>query len=192
MYIDIILFAVLAAVLATNLYKILGKKAISEDAISSENNNNIEEEKKIFSNEIMDYSRKQVIDLDKDFSFTVFLDGAKSAFTLIVNAYKNKKIQDVKELLDSNVYDNFKESINKIVDKEEEIKTFQILSLQSSIANIEVIKKLVKIKVEFISLQEKTLENDTKTSKEIKDIWVFEREMDSESLIWKLVEVSSK
>lgn len=192
MYIDIILFAVLAAVLATNLYKILGKKAISEDAISSENNNNIEEEKKIFSNEIMDYSRKQVIDLDKDFSFTVFLDGAKSAFTLIVNAYKNKKIQDVKELLDSNVYDNFKESINKIVDKEEEIKTFQILSLQSSIANIEVIEKLVKIKVEFISLQEKTLENDTKTSKEIKDIWVFEREMDSESLIWKLVEVSSK
>ena len=140
----------------------------------------------------MDYSRKQVIDLDKDFSFTVFLDGAKSAFTLIVNAYKNKKIQDVKELLDSNVYDNFKESINKIVDKEEEIKTFQILSLQSSIANIEVIEKLVKIKVEFISLQEKTLENDTKTSKEIKDIWVFEREMDSESLIWKLVEVSSK
>lgn len=192
MYIDIILFAVLAAVLATNLYKILGKKAISEDAISSENNNNIEEEKKIFSNEIMDYSRKQVIDLDKDFSFTVFLDGAKSAFTLIVNAYKNKKIQDVKELLDSNVYDNFKESINKIVDKEEEIKTFQILSLQSSIANIEVIEKLVKIKVEFISLQENTLENDTKTSKEIKDIWVFEREMDSESLIWKLVEVSSK
>jgi len=192
LYIDIILFAVLAAVLATNLYKILGKKAISEDAISSENNNNIEEEKKIFSNEIMDYSRKQVIDLDKDFSFTVFLDGAKSAFTLIVNAYKNKKIQDVKELLDSNVYDNFKESINKIVDKEEEIKTFQILSLQSSIANIEVIEKLVKIKVEFISLQEKTLENDTKTSKEIKDIWVFEREMDSESLIWKLVEVSSK
>lgn len=192
MYIDIILFAVLAAVLATNLYKILGKKAISEDAISSENNNNIEEEKKIFSNEIMDYSRKQVIDLDKDFSFTVFLDGAKSAFTLIVNAYKNKKIQDVKELLDSNVYDNFKESINKIVDKEEEIKTFQILSLQSSIVNIEVIEKLVKIKVEFISLQENTLENDTKTSKEIKDIWVFEREMDSESLIWKLVEVSSK
>jgi predicted lipid-binding transport protein (Tim44 family) len=192
LYIDIILFAVLAAVLATNLYKILGKKAISEDAISSENNNNIEEEKKIFSNEIMDYSRKQVIDLDKDFSFTVFLDGAKSAFTLIVNAYKNKKIQDVKELLDSNVYDNFKESINKIVDKEEEIKTFQILSLQASIANIEVIEKLVKIKVEFISLQEKTLENDTKTSKEIKDIWVFEREMDSESLIWKLVEVSSK
>ena len=121
MYIDIILFAVLAAVLATNLYKILGKKAISEDVNNREKNDNIEEDKQIFSNDIMDYSRKQIINLDKDFSFTVFLEGAKSAFTLIVNAYKNKKIQDVKELLSSNVYDNFKESIINLNDKEEEI-----------------------------------------------------------------------
>lgn len=192
MYIDIILFAVLAAVLATNLYKILGKKAISEDVNNREKNDNIEEDKQIFSNDIMDYSRKQIINLDKDFSFTVFLEGAKSAFTLIVNAYKNKKIQDVKELLSSNVYDNFKESIINLNDKEEEIKTFQILSLQASIANIEVIEKLVKIKVEFTSLQENILKNDTKNSIEIKDIWIFEREMNSESLMWKLVEVSSK
>lgn len=182
----------LAAVLATNLYKILGKKAISEDVNNREKNDNIEEDKQIFSNDIMDYSRKQIINLDKDFSFTVFLEGAKSAFTLIVNAYKNKKIQDVKELLSSNVYDNFKESIINLNDKEEEIKTFQILSLQASIANIEVIEKLVKIKVEFTSLQENILKNDTKNSIEIKDIWIFEREMNSESLMWKLVEVSSK
>ena len=31
-----------------------------------------------------------------------------------------------------------------------------------------------------------------KNSKEVKDIWVFERNMDSQSLMWKLIEVSSK
>ena len=109
MYIDIILFAILAAVLATNLYKVLGKKTISEDVTSSKKNINIKEDKNIFSNEVMDYSQKQILNLDKDFSFPVFLDGAKSAFNLIVNAYKNKQIQDVKDLLSSKVYNNLDE-----------------------------------------------------------------------------------
>ena len=77
LYIDIILFAILAAVLATNLYKVLGKKTISEDVTSSKKNINIKEDKNIFSNEAMDYSQKQILNLDKDFIFTVFLDGAK-------------------------------------------------------------------------------------------------------------------
>ena len=192
MYIDIILFAILAAVLATNLYKVLGKKTISEDIASTKKNMDIEEDKNILSNEVMDYSQKQIINLDKNFSFSVFLDGAKSAFNLIVNAYKNKKIQNVKELLSSEVYDNFKKSISKINDKEKKVNTFQIVSLNASIINIEVIEKLVKIKVEFSSLQETILENDNNNSKEVKDIWVFERNMNSQSLMWKLIEVSSK
>ena len=192
MYIDIILFAILAAVLATNLYKVLGKKTISEDITSTKKNMDIEEDKNIFSNEVMDYSQKQIINLDKNFSFPVFLDGAKSAFNLIVNAYKNKKIQNVKELLSSEVYDNFNKSISKINDKEKKVNTFQIVSLNASIINIEVIEKLVKIKVEFSSLQETILENDNNNSEEVKDIWVFERNMNSQSLMWKLIEVSSK
>ncbi|MDA9654843.1 Tim44/TimA family putative adaptor protein [Pelagibacteraceae bacterium] len=192
MYIDIILFAILAAVLATNLYKILGKKTISEDVTSSKKNMNIKEDKNIFSNEVMDYSQKQILNLDKDFSFPVFLDGAKSAFNLIVNAYKNKKIQEVKDLLNSEVYDNFKKSISKINDKEEETKSFQIISLKAAIVNIEVIEKLVKIKVEFSSLQETIFKNDNNNNMEVTDIWIFEREMDSKSLMWKLIEVSSK
>ena len=191
MYIDIILFAVLAAVLATNLYKVLGKRTISKDINSNEKKINLKEDKNIFSNEVMDYSQKQIINLDKDFSFTVFLDGAKSAFTLIVNAYKKKNLQDVKELLSLSVYNNFKASINKESDKSEN-NTFRILSLKASIANIEVIEKLVKIKVEFKSLQENIFKNNNKTNINMNDIWVFEREMDSKSLIWKLVEVSSK
>ena len=192
MYIDIILFAILAAVLATNLYKVLGKKTISEDITSTKKNMDIEEDKNIFSNEVMDYSQKQIINLDKNFSFPVFLDGAKSAFNLIVEAYKNKNIQDVKELLSPEVYDNFKKSISKINDKGKKVTTFQIVSLKASIVDIEVIEKLVKIKVEFSSLQETILKNNNNNSLEVKDIWVFQRQMDSDSLIWKLIEVSSK
>jgi predicted lipid-binding transport protein (Tim44 family) len=192
LYIDIILFAILAAVLATNLYKVLGKKTFSEDVTSRKKNTNIKEDKNIFSNEVMDYSQKQILNLDKDFSFPVFLDGAKSAFNLIVNAYKNKQIQDVKDLLSSKVYDNFKKAISNINDEKKEVKTFEIVSLKAAIVDIEVIDKLVKIKVEFSSLQETIFKNDNNNSMEVKDIWTFEREMDSNSLMWKLTEVSSK
>ena len=192
MYIDIILFAVLAAVLATNLYKVLGKKTISEDITSRKKSMKIKEDKNIFSEEVLDYSQKQILSLDKDFSFPMFLDGAKSAFNMIVNAYKNKKIQSVKDLLSPEVYENFKKSISKISNKEEDVKTFQIVSLKAAIINIEVIEKLVKIKVEFSSLQETILKNNINNSLEVKDIWVFQRQMDSDSLMWKLIEVSSK
>tara|TARA_B100001059_G_scaffold168406_1_gene168197 strand:+ start:1578 stop:2189 length:612 start_codon:yes stop_codon:yes gene_type:complete len=192
LYIDIILFAILAAVLATNLYKVLGKKTISEDVTSSKKNTNIKEDKSIFSNEVMDYSQKQILNLDKDFSFPVFLEGAKSAFNLIVNAYKDKQIQDVKDLLSSKVYDNFKKAISNINSEKKDVKTFEIVSLKAAIVDIEVIDKLVKIKVEFSSLQETIFKNDNNNSIEVKDIWTFEREMDSNSLMWKLTEVSSK
>mgnify|MGYP001969045421 CR=1 FL=1 len=192
LYIDIILFAILAAVLATNLYKVLGKKTISEDVTSSKKNTNIKEDKSIFSNEVMDYSQKQILNLDKDFSFPVFLEGAKSAFNLIVNAYKDKQIQDVKDLLSSKVYDNFKKAISNINSEKKDVKTFEIVSLKAAIVDIEVIDKLVKIKVEFSSLQETIFKNDNNNSMEVKDIWTFEREMDSNSLMWKLTEVSSK
>ena len=192
MYIDIILFAILAAVLATNLYKILGKKTISEDANVVEKNIKIEEDNNIISNDVMDYSQKQIFDLDKDFSFSTFIDGSKSAFNLIVSAYKNKKIQEVKELLSLEVYENFKKSISKDTSKEEEISSFQIVTLKAEILNIEVIKKLARIKVEFSSTQESILEKGNKNNIEAKDIWVFEREMDSVSLVWKLIEVRVK
>ena len=178
--------------MATNLYKVLGKKTISEDVTSRKKNTNIKEDKNIFSNEVMDYSQKQILNLDKDFSFPVFLEGAKSAFNLIVNAYKDKQIQDVKDLLSSKVYDNFKKAISNINGEKKDVKTFEIVSLKAAIVDIEVIDKLVKIKVEFSSLQETIFKNDTNNSMEVKDIWTFEREMDSNSLMWRLIEVSSK
>ncbi len=174
------------------MYKVLGKKTVSEDVSSNEQDANIEKDNSIFSKDVMDYSQKQIVDLDRNFSFSVFLDGAKSAFNIIVSAYKNKNIQEVKDLLSSEVYENFKNSISQIKSKEDNKDFFKITSLKAAILNIEVEDKLAKIKVEFSSIQEPILEQENKKNNEIKDIWVFEREMDSESLMWKLVEVSVK
>ena len=134
----------------------------------------------------MDYSQKQIIDLDNHFSFYEFLEGAKKAFKLIVVAYKAKKLEEVKELISSEVFENFKNSIQK---KDNTIETFNINSVEASILNIEVVNKIAKIKVEFFSNQEEIIVGKKAENESIKDVWTFEKDMQEKSLVWTLVEV---
>ena len=186
LYIDIILFAIIAAVLATNLYRVLGKRTVSEKKPFK--NKAIENEIKdsIFSEQVMEYSQKQILDLDKNFSFHNFIQGAKEAFKIIVEAFNNKKVEEIKHLVSTEVYDNFQKAIDV---KGNNHETFSINSVKASILNIEVVKNYANIKVKFLSSQKVTLNNKIKNLENIKDIWTFEKDMKTNSLVWKLVEV---
>ena len=174
--------------LATNLYKILGKRTVSDKKPFK--NKAIENEVKdsIFSEQVMKHSQNQVLDLDKNFSFQNFIQGAKEAFKIIVEAFNNKKVEEIKHLVSTEVYDNFKNSIDV---KNNDYETFNISSVKASILNIEVVKNYVSIKVKFLSNQKVTLNKKIKNIENIKDIWTFEKDMKTNSLLWKLVEVGT-
>ena len=142
----------------------------------------------IFSEQVMEYSRKQILDLDKNFNFHNFVQGAKEAFKIIVEAFNNKKVEEIKYLVSTEVYDNFKKSIDS---KNNNFETFNISSVKASILNIEVVKNYANIKVKFLSSQKVTLNNKIKNLENIKDIWTFEKDMTTSSLLWKLVEVGT-
>ena len=186
LYIDIILFAVIAAVLATNLYRVLGKRTVSEKKPFKNKVMENEIKDSIFSEQVMEYSQKQILDLDKNFSFHNFIQGAKEAFKIIVEAFNNKKVEEIKHLVSTEVYDNFQKAINV---KYNNYETFNISSVKASILNIEVVKNYANIKVKFLSSQKVTLNNKIKNLENIKDIWTFEKDMTTDSLVWKLVEV---
>ena len=188
LYIDIILFAVIAAVLATNLYRILGKRTVSEKKPFKNKVMENEIKDSIFSEQVMEYSQKQILDLDKNFSFQNFILGAKEAFKMIVEAFNNKKVEEIKHLVSTEVYDNFQKAINV---KYNNYETFNINSIKASILNIEVVKNYANIKVKFLSSQKVTLNNKIKNLENIKDIWTFEKDMTTNSLVWKLVEVGT-
>ena len=166
----------------------LGKKTVSDKKPFK--NKAIENEVKdiIFSEQVMEYSQKQVLDLDKDFSFHNFIQGAKEAFKIIVEAFNNKKVEEIKHLVSTEVYDNFKNSIDI---KNNDYETFNISSVKASILNIEVVKNYVSIKVKFLSNQKVTLNKKIKNIENIKDIWTFEKDMTTNNLLWKLVEVGT-
>lgn len=188
LYIDIILFAVIAAVLATNLYRVLGKRTVSEKKPFKNKVMENEIKDSIFSEQVMEYSQKQILDLDKNFSFHNFIQGAKEAFKIIVEAFNNKKVEEIKHLVSTEVYDNFQKAINV---KYNNYETFNISSVKASILNIEVVKNYANIKVKFLSSQKVTLNNKIKNLENIKDIWTFEKDMTTNSLVWKLVEVGT-
>ena len=132
--------------LATNLYRVLGKRTVSEKEPFK--NKAIENEIKdsIFSEQVMEYSQKQILDLDKNFSFHNFIQGAKEAFKIIVEAFNNKNVEEIKHLVSTEVYDNFQ----KAIDVKDNYETFNISSVKASILNIKVIKNYANIKVKFL------------------------------------------
>ena len=188
LYIDIILFAVIAAVLATNLYRVLGKRTISDKKLFKSKAKENEIKDSIFSEQDMEYSQKQLLDLDNNFSFHNFIQGAKEAFKIIVEAFNNNKVEEIKHLVSTEVYDNFQKAIDI---KNNNYQTFNIKSVKASILNIEVVKNYANIKVKFLSTQKVTLNNKIKKLEDIKDIWTFEKDMKTDNLIWKLVEVGT-
>ena len=136
----------------------------------------------------MEHSQKQILDLDKNFSFYNFIEGAKEAFKIIVEAFNNEKIEEIKHLVSLDVYDNFQKAIDV---KKNKYESFNISFVKASILNIEVVKNYANIKVKFLSNQKVVLNNKTKSLESIKDIWTFEKDMKTNSLVWKLVEVGT-
>ena len=136
----------------------------------------------------MESSQNQILSLDKNFSFHNFIQGAKEAFKIIVEAFNNKKVEEIKHLVSTEVYENFQKAIDV---KNDNYETFNIKSVKASILNIEVVKNYANIKVKFLSDQKITLNNKIKNLENIKDIWTFEKDMKKNSLVWKLVEVGT-
>ncbi len=165
------------------MYRILGKKP-EKSELNLEKTSNFNIESSPFSENVLDYSKKQILYLDKSFDFDDFLDGAKNAFSLIVTSFNNGNLKKVKPYLSSDVYKAFE----KVAPNDKQKDLLNITSLKASITEIEVIKKLAKIKVEFISIQEK---ESKKKNDEVTDIWTFEKEVTNSDPIWILSEVHS-
>ena len=185
MYIDIIIFAIIAGVLGANLYKLLGKRTRVE--------NDVQDDDKVSGrqsrfDESLEGSEKSILEVEKNFSEDTFLDGAKKAFKIIVSSYKDKNIYAVKELLSEKVFESFQEQ-SELQDLK--YSSFQIKELKASVLNIEVVREIAKIKVLFESTQESILEKKVDLQK-IRDVWMFEKEVGIDNPNWILAEVISE
>ena len=199
-YFDIILFAVIAGVLAIRLYKILGVKT----KIISEKMENIPQKAVNIKQDIQDTldpievengtGLEYLIKVYPKFSKKEFLSGAEKAFNMILNAkYEaNKKLLIF--YLEDDVFRLFEKSI---LEKEGEglmVEKVNIEIKKTNISEIKVLENIAYIRVDFDYLESLLIKKSDGTvfsdnfdlPNNLNITWTFSRSLDSDSPNWKL------
>jgi len=199
-YFDIILFAVIAGVLAIRLYKILGVKT----KIISEKMENIPQKAVNIKQDIQDTldpievengtGLEYLLKVYPKFRKKEFLSGAEKAFNMILNAkYEaNKKLLIF--YLEDDVFRLFEKSI---LEKEGEglmVEKVNIEIKKTNISEIKVLENIAYIRVDFDYLESLLIKKSDGTvfsdnidlPNNLNITWTFSRSLDSDTPNWKL------
>jgi predicted lipid-binding transport protein (Tim44 family) len=204
-FIDIIIFAIIAIFLVYRLKSILG-----QNSEGNENNNKFDIDKKDFTNVVKlgdKKTSKKNTKINKDtisiiypsFVEKEFLKGAQNFFEMIIDSFVKGDLSDVKNFIDGKLVKNFQSVIDERLEEEETLKIDIIKMNSIQIKDANEINNLLRVSVLFESEQIKVLKDskgkiidgDQKNSILVKDLWVFEKIIQSKDLNWKLVETSN-
>jgi len=131
---------------------------------------------------------------DPQFSPKGFIQGAKLAYEMIVEAFASGDKAALKNLLARDVYDGFARAIDVREAEGQKLESRFVGIDKAEITAIDFNGKRAGITVKFVSeLISATLsksgdviEGDPKQVREITDVWTFERDVNSRDPNWKL------
>ena len=201
-FIDIIIFAIIAIFLVYRLKNILG-----QNSDVNEQNNKIDIGKKNFSNVVKlgnkqsnineNKTNKDIIYInDPAFNEEEFLKGAQNFFEMVIDSFVKGDLKNIETYIDDKLIKNFKLVIDERLQEEESLKINIIKMISIDIKNVKKLKNFLRISVLFKSEQIKVLKDkkgniidgDQKKSILVKDLWTFEKKIQSTDLNWILVE----
>ena len=203
-FIDIIIFAIIAIFLVYRLKNILGQNSESNDQ-----NNKIDIEKKNFTNVVklgntklntneIKANNDSILEIEPTFDEKEFLKGAQNFFEMVINCFVKGNLKEIVNYIDVKLIKNFQSVIDERLAENESLK-IEIIKMNSiQIKNFKKLKNFLRISVLFETEQVKVLKDkkgniidgDQNKSILVKDLWTFEKEIQSKDLNWKLVETS--
>ena len=141
---------------------------------------------------------KEIRKVDPAFSLKKFLDGAKIAFEMTIEAFAANDRDTLKELLDKNVYKQFEKEIDRKLENKITLDLTLVALPVIKIQNIDLVDKKVTIDMLYESQQITLLkdpkgnivEGDSSQIDHIEDFWSFSKELKSKEN-WKLVKVNA-
>ena len=184
-FIDIIVFAGIAAFLIYRLRNVLGKRSgFEKQGIKpTKGQKEKQAQENIPKIQLKDSELKLSIAYDNlnNFDHKMFLDGAKFAFEAIINAFNKSDKKTLRNLLTKDVFLLFE----KAIDSKDNNPNFQFYSLAiDSVEEVVVEKDLIFITLKITSEQFK--DNDESTVIKKQDTWTFQKKINSDSPIWLL------
>jgi predicted lipid-binding transport protein (Tim44 family) len=214
---DIILFAMIAAFLVLRLRSVLGKKTghqrpsasqsdLSRDdsdenlvrfpGSASEESRSSEPGMDINTEDPLEAAITEVRIADPSFSPTEFLNGARGAFEMVVQAYANGDRDTLRTLLNDEVFEDFATAIDAR-EKSEETLDFTLIGLKdAALTEARVSGRMAFVTIQFVSEQvnvtrdkdQKVIAGDPNSIETVTDIWTFARNTRASDPNWTLVE----
>ena len=214
-FVDILIFAIIAIFLGIRLKNILGTrdgyeqtpeelhrtKAKTDDGQQTALSDKQAAKVVPLHPEALTGSGVQAIKkADPSFQEDQFLQGAASAFAMVLNAFAEGDLSQLRRLLGYDLFNEFSESIRQR-NADNESLSLEILSLDEvALISGELVDGIASVSVKFISQQSKKvfdgagneiIDDDGEDAQSVTDIWVFERDTQIDDPNWKLVETAS-
>lgn len=138
--------------------------------------------------------------LDPSFDEKRFLSAARTAFTMIVDAFAKGDTDTLKSLLKPAVYAGFETEIERRKTAGETLATTIQRLLAADIANVRIDGKTVLLTVDFTSeqlsvtrnAQGEVIDGDPKKAEHLSESWTFERDTSSNDPTWFLVSTRTR
>jgi len=204
-FIDIIIFAVIAVLLVLRLRSVLGQRTgydeqqprdtrldpNSADVISIDTGRRAD----IAEGHGLAALKKA----DRQFSEKEFMNGAAAAFEMILSAYAAGDVAKLKRLLSYDLLQSFTQSIQQRTSDGETL-TITLDELRDvKIVSAKVFDNVASVTVEFQSTQtrmltdgdDNSIEDEDTGTRELIDIWTFERDLTLDDPNWKLAETET-
>ena len=203
-FIDIIIFAIIAIFLVFRLKSILG-----QNSDVNEQNNKIDIGEKDFTNVVKLGNKKSDVNEakikmdslyseDPNFNEKEFLKGAQNFFEIVIDCFVKGDLKNIEMYIDDKLIKNFQLVIDERLQEEESLKINIIKMISIQIKDVKKLNNFLRVSVLFESEQIKVLKDkkgkiidgDQKNSILVKDLWTFEKNIQSKDLNWILVETS--
>ena len=145
------------------------------------------------------HSLTQLMRADPSFDPGHFVDGAKTAYEMIVMSFADGDEASLKQLLSTEVFEGFESAIHEREARGEKVETTLVGINKADIIESDVKNRTAYVTVKFVSelisvtrdAEGEVVEGDPKKVREVTDIWTFARDITSKNPNWKLVATES-
>lgn len=134
--------------------------------------------------------------IDREFSPEEFIEGARAAYEMVIEAYNKNDGETLRMLLSSAICKNFQETLSENEKAGRSHQTTLVAIVKSDIIDAKLRGNVASITVDFQSEQVtlvrgtdgKILEGDPSHQAAVEDRWTFERNLASSDPNWKIIE----
>ena len=137
----------------------------------------------------------EVAKVEPGFDAKGFVEGAKSAYEMIVSAFAHGDTETLKNLLSKDVYDGFERAIQDREKRGEKSETTFVSIDKSEIVSVETRNRVAQITLRFVSklitatrdATGKVIEGNAEGVVDVTDVWTFARTLGTRNPNWQLI-----